>query len=196
MFAFEPTRQIGASGSRGVAMEVKGSHVYPVGVDVVIAMLQDKASTIDKYESMGHRDVRVLEFESDAAAIRIVSSRVVDVALPAFAKKALKPTNTMIQTDEWRRSGDGSWAGTFDIDVKGSPVRISGTMGLAPEADGATRHDVALDFQVKVPIVGGKIADWLGKKDVQRTVDAEFAFNDHRLGAEKSSPAEIGMVDL
>ena len=145
-------------------MEVKGSHVYPVGVDVVIAMLQDKASTIDKYESMGHRDVRVLEFESDAAAIRIVSSRVVDVALPAFAKKALKPTNTMIQTDEWRRNGDGSWAGTFDIDVKGSPVRISGTMGLAPEADGATRHDVALDFQVKVPIVGGKIADWLGQE--------------------------------
>ncbi len=161
-------------------MKITGTHVYPVPVDAVIAMLQDKAATIDKYESMGHRDVRILEFASDDAALRIVSTRVVDVDLPGFAKKALKPTNTMIQTDEWHRNGDGSWSGTFDIDVKGSPVRISGTMALAADAKG-TRHDVVLDFQVKVPIVGGKIADWLGKKDVQRTVDAEYAFNDTRL---------------
>ena len=53
-------------------------------------------------------------------------------------------------------------------------------MSLAPDGAGA-RHVVDLEFQVKIPIVGGKIADWLGKKDVRRTVDAEFAFNDARL---------------
>jgi hypothetical protein len=31
---------------------------------------------------------------------------------------------------------------------------------------------------VKVPLVGGKIADWAGKNDVPRTLDAEFAFGD------------------
>ena len=161
-------------------MEINGSHVYPVPVDAVIAMLQDKWATVDKYESMGHRDVEILEFASDDKMLRIVSSRVVDVELPGFAKRALKPTNTMIQTDEWRPQGDGSWSGTFGVDVKGAPVRISGTMRLAPVAEGS-RHDVVLDLQVKVPLIGGKIADWVGKKDVQRTLDAEFAFNDARL---------------
>ena len=163
-------------------MEVKGSHEYPVSVDAVIAMLNDKTATVAKYEGMGHRDVEILDLTSTDVTLRIVSSRVVEVELPAFAKKALKPTNTMVQTDEWRRNADGTWSGTFNVDVKGSPVRISGAMALAPAA-GGSRHDVVLDFQVKIPIIGGKIADWLGKKDVQRTVDAEFAFNDGRLAA-------------
>jgi len=163
-------------------MEIKGSHVYPAPVDAVIAVLQDKGTTVDKYESMGHREVAILEFTSDDESLHIVSSRVVDVELPGFAKKALKPTNTMIQTDEWRRGDDGSWSGTFDVEVKGAPVRISGTMTLAPAAEGS-RHDVLVDLQVKVPIIGGKIASWVGGKDVQRTLDAEFAFNDARLAS-------------
>ena len=69
----------------------------------------------------------------------------------------------MTQTDEWRRNDDGSWSGTFDVDVKGAPVHISGTMSLSPVAAGP-RHDVALDLQVKVPIIGGKIADLVGKR--------------------------------
>ncbi len=85
-------------------MQLEGSHVYPAAVDAVIAMLQEKASTVEKYESMGHREVGILEFASDENALRIVSSRLVDVELPAFAKRALKPTNTMVQTDEWRRA--------------------------------------------------------------------------------------------
>ncbi|MGZ6963282.1 MAG: DUF2505 domain-containing protein [Acidimicrobiia bacterium] len=162
-------------------MKLEGSHVYSVPVDAVIAMLRDESATVDKYEGMGHRDVQILELAADDRTLRIVSSRVVDVELPGFAKKALKPTNTMIQTDEWRREGDDSWIGTFNVDVKGSPVRISGTMGLAPDTKGS-RHDVVVDLQVKIPIIGGKIADWAGKNDVKRTLDAEFAFNDSRLG--------------
>jgi uncharacterized protein DUF2505 len=162
-------------------MKLEASSVYPVPVDAVIALLDDKSATVDKYEGMGHRDVQILEFAADDDSIRIVSSRIVDVELPGFAKKALKPTNTMIQTDEWRREDDGSWSGTFSVDVKGSPVHISGTMRVAPDAAG-TRHDVAVDFQVKVPLIGGKLADWLGRNDLQRTLDAEFAFNESRLG--------------
>ncbi len=163
-------------------MRLEGSHVYSVPVEAVIAMLRDESATVDKYQSMGHRDVRILELVADDDTLRIVSSRLVDVELPGFAKKALKPTNTMVQTDEWHRERDGSWSGTFDVDVQGSPVRISGTMGLAPDPDG-TRHDVALELQVKIPIIGGKVADWVGKNDGRRTLDAEFAFNDRRLGA-------------
>ena len=130
---------------------------------------------------MGHRDVTIVELAADDDTLRIVSTRLVDVELPGFAKKALTPTNTMRQTDEWRRQGDGSWSGTFAVDVQGSPVHIDGTMELTPEPGGA-RHDVTLDIQVKIPIIGGKIADWVGKNDGQRTLDAEFAYNDQRLG--------------
>ena len=163
-------------------MRLSGSHAYPVPVETVIAMLRDRAATIAKYESMGHRDVEIVDFASEDTALRIVSSRVVDVELPGFAKKALKPTNTMVQTDEWRRRDDGSWTGTFDVEVHGSPAHISGTMTLAPDGAGS-HHDVTLDVDVKIPLVGGKIADWVGKNDVRRTLDAEYAFNERRLAS-------------
>lgn len=163
-------------------MRIVGSHVYPVPVDAVTAMLRDQSATVDKYESMGHREVEILEFAADDASIRIVSSRLVDVELPGFAKKALQPTNRMKQSDTWERQGDGSWSGTFEVEVQGAPVRLSGTMRLAPEADG-TRHEVTLEMQVRIPLIGGKIADWVGKNDGRRTLDEEFAYNDRRLGA-------------
>ena len=84
-------------------MRIVGSHVYSVPVDAVIAMLRDESATVEKYESMGHRDVTILELAADDDTLRIVSSRLVDVELPGFAKKALKPTNTMKQSDEWHR---------------------------------------------------------------------------------------------
>ena len=162
-------------------MRIEGTHVYPVPVDAVMAMFRDETATVARYESMGHRDVKVVELDADDDTVRVVSTRVVDVDLPGFAKKALKPTNTMTQTDEWQRQDDGSWSGTFGVDVQGAPVRIDGTMQLVPEANGA-RHTVNLDLQVKIPLIGGKIADWVGKNDAQRTLDAEFAFNAQRLG--------------
>jgi hypothetical protein len=161
-------------------MRIVGTHVYPVPVDAVIAMLRDESATVDKYVSMGHREVEILGFTADDDTIRIVSSRVVDVELPGFAKKALQPTNRMKQSDTWQREGDGSWSGTFDVEVQGAPVHLSGTMKLAPEADG-TRHEVTLELQVKIPLIGGKIADWAAKNDVKRTLDAEFSFGDKWL---------------
>ena len=163
-------------------MRFNGSRDYAVPVDAVIAMLQDEKNTIDKYESMGHREVAILEFVSNDEMLRIVSSRVVDVELPGFAKKALKPTNTMVQTDEWH-GHDDEWSGSFNVEVKGAPVRIAGTMSLTPAA-GGSRHDVSIELQVKVPVIGNKIAAWVGTSEVQRTLDAEFAFNDARLAAQ------------
>jgi hypothetical protein len=161
-------------------MEVRGSHTYAAPVEAVIAMLRDPVATTAKYEGMGHRDVEVLACTAEGDSIRVQTSRVVDVDLPGFAKKVLKPTNTLVQTDVWRAGDGDAWQGTFDVDVHGSPVNISGTMRLVPGTTTCT-HDVTIAVSVKVPLVGGRIADWAGKNDVQRTLDAEYAFGDRWL---------------
>ena len=162
------------------AMELKGSHTYRSPLDAVLAMLADPAAITAKFEGLGHRDVQVLECDRHDSSLRIRTSRVVDVQLPSFARKFLKPTNTMVQTDDWHAAPDGGWDGAFNIEVTGSPVHISGTMRLTPDG-GTCTHDVTLDVTVKVPLVGGKIADWAAKGDVQRNLDGEFAFGDSWL---------------
>ena len=158
-------------------MELRETHTYQAPIERVLAMLGDEDATVAKYEGMGHREVSLLGAESDDDHVHVASSRVVDVDLPGFARRVLKPTNTMRQTDDWVRAPDGTWSGTFAVEVDGAPVELSGSMGLAP-GDGTTDHSVTITMNVKVPLVGGKIADWAGKNDVRRTLEAEFAFGD------------------
>ena len=156
-------------------MDLKGSITYDATVDAVITMLRDPEVTRELYESLGHRDVEVLECGEDDGVLRIRSSQVVDVDMPGFAKRVLKPTNTMVQTDEWRKGAKGAWNGTFDVEVKGAPIHISGTMRLAT-AGKKCKHEIDIDVNVKVPLVGGRIAEWAGKGEVQQTLDGQFAF--------------------
>jgi hypothetical protein len=161
-------------------MELSGSHTYAASIDAVLTMLADAAATTAKYESMGHRDIEIIDCARADATLHVESSRVVDVDLPGFAKKVLKPTNTMHQNDEWHEVGDGSWEGVFGVEVAGAPIQLSGVMRLVP-GDGTCTHDVTVTMNVKVPLVGGKIADWVGNNDGKRTLDAEFAFGDQWL---------------
>jgi len=110
--------------------------------------------------------------------------RTVDIeGLPGFATKVIKPTNTMEQIDRWDAPDtDGSHNGTFTIEVKGAPVKVAGNMSLEPTADGGTRHTVNGKLDVKVPLIGGKIAAWAEGPSQQR-LDAEYDFHRARLGA-------------
>ena len=157
-------------------MQITDRHTYEAPMDAVLAMFADEKAIQQRYEGMGHRDVEILECTRTPESLRIRTSRVVDVELPNFAKKVLKPTNTMVQTDEWKVDGAG-WSGTFAVEVRGAPVRIHGTMRLDADANRST-HAVTIDMEVKVPLVGGKIADWIGKNDAVRTLQAEFAAGD------------------
>ena len=38
-------------------------------------------------------------------------------------------------------------------------------------------HEVAITVDVKVPLIGGRIADWAGKNEVRKSIDDQFAFN-------------------
>ena len=129
-------------------MELHDEHVYPVPVDDVMAMLHDKSATIEKYESMGHRDVQLLELDADETSVRIKSSRVVDVDLPGFAKKVLKPTNTMVQTDEWRRA---------DPDTPLDPIELSPTeLRACAGPSGGVRHGAMGEDAPPAPSVSAK----------------------------------------
>ena len=155
-------------------MELTRTHRYGAPPDDVIDMFADQDAIRARYESMGHREVEVLGCEQSDASLEVRCQRVVDVELPGFARKFLSPTNTMIQTDRWTRSDDGDWDGTFAVDVAGAPVEMSGTMSLGADGDGAV-HSVTIHMAVKVPLVGGKIADWVGKNEAASTLEAEFA---------------------
>jgi uncharacterized protein DUF2505 len=164
-------------------MAFSGDQTYDAAVDDVIALFSDPDVVRARYEAAGDRDIEVLECGPQGDGFVIRTSRTVDVDLPGFARKVLKPTNTMIQVDTWSaRDVDGARDGDFAIEVKGAPVKVAGEMRIEPTADGGTRHTVDGKLDVKVPLIGGKVAGWAEGPSQQR-LDGEYTFHRARLSS-------------
>lgn len=134
---------------------------YPVDVETAFQYFASGENTQARYEALGDKNVEVIEsgVTADGGA-RIVTKRVVEMDLPKFAKKAFNPTNTLTQTDVWSPAdANGVRTGTWKAEIAGAPVQSGGTMKLEPEANGC-RYTVFGEINVKVPIVGGKIAQF------------------------------------
>lgn len=157
-------------------MDFHDVHTFDAPIGEVWAMFSDVQSHVRKFEGMGHRDIEVLESTVTDDSLRIVIRRVVDVDLPGFAKRVLKPTNTVTTTDEWHRRDDGSFEGTQHVDTAGAPVTISASTRLTPSGE-QTTYAVDVHVEVKVPLIGGKLADW-AKGMVRDQLDQEFAAGD------------------
>jgi hypothetical protein len=158
-------------------MQIVKHHTFDAPIDKCWAMFSDPASHINKFEQMGHIGVEVVEKKKTKKQLRIVITREVEVdGVPGFAKKFIKPRNTLVSTDEWNDIGDGTYGGTFVLDTQGVPVKIKGDTKL--EADGdQTQYTVTLDITVNVPLVGGKLADF-SKGIAVKQLDEEFAIGD------------------
>lgn len=165
-------------------MAFSGDQTYAASVETVAALFVDPQVVQARYAAAGDRDLEILDCGPDGDDLVVHTRRTVDVeGLPGFATKVLKPTNTMEQVDCWDApDADGTRHGSFTIDVKGAPVKVSGTMRLEPTADGGTRHTVQGKFDVKVPLIGGKIASW-AEGPAQKRLDDEFAFHRAQIDA-------------
>lgn len=153
---------------------------YDADPAATFELFSDPEMVAERYRSMGDRDIEIVRCEPDGDGFVIESRRVVEVDLPGFAKKVLSPTNTMVQIDRWSSpDADGGRTGTWDVSVEGAPVATKGSMRLTPDG-GGTRHHIEGTIEVKVPIVGGRIAKW-SEGTAGDKLEAELDFHADRL---------------
>ena len=82
-------------------MGFSGDQTYQAPVEAVIALFVESNVVRARYEAAGDRDIEILECGPDGDGFVIRTSRTVDVDLPGFARRVLKPTNTLVQVDRW-----------------------------------------------------------------------------------------------
>lgn len=161
-------------------MELSETTTYDATVAEVFAVESDEAEYLTRFAEGGDRDVEMLECGPDGDGWIVRSRRVITVDLPGFAQKALKPSNTVEHTVRFEPEVDGRRAGTFTLDIIGAPVRTDGTIVFEDLGDGRTSHTVTCDVKVKVPLIGGKIANW-AKDDIVGQLHREFEFTRRRI---------------
>ena len=164
-------------------MQIVKRHTFNAPIAKCWAMFNEPKAHIAKFEGMGHHDVTVVEKKKTKKQLFIVITREVDIdGVPGFAKKFVKPQNTVVSTDEWNDFGDGTYGGTFTLDTKGVPIELTGVTKLEADGDDAATYTVTVEIKVNVPLIGGKLADF-AKGIATKQLDEEFALGDAWLDA-------------
>jgi hypothetical protein len=121
------------------------------------AMLADKGFQEEVCQATGSVSTDVSIDQSAGGATIRTSRELPTEDFPDFLRKFVGDTVHVVRVDSWgAAAADGSRDGTITVEIKGAPVRLSGTITLRP--DGAeTVEDVQGDLKAAVPLVGGKI---------------------------------------
>jgi len=168
-------------------MQVSSTHTYAAKPEVVFATMTTPEVLTAKYTALGHKDIQILDHTVTGDEVTVRSRRSVPMDVPGFAKRFLSPMNTVEQRDHWQPAvADGTRTGTWEVDARGVPVSAGGALRLAPGPKGTTVVEISGEVKCSLPLVGGKLASFVGG-DVQRTLAAEEAFNDQHLATAKRS---------
>ena len=163
-------------------MRLQARHDYDTDPAEVFAMLTAETFLRDKLHARGDTDVQVLDCGPGPGGFRVVTRRTVALDVPGFARRFLRPTNTITQTDVWSDADSaGTRTGTWQVEASGVPVAMTGTMTLT----GTSRHSVEeIDGEVSsaVPFVGGRLAAFVGRAAADNLA-AEHAFARRWLAA-------------
>lgn len=174
------------------AMKHRTERTFAAPIDAVWTMICDPDAQLAMFERMGYRDIELVEHRLEGDHLHLVTRRSITLDLPGFARRVLRPTNTMHSVDDWhlttdRDDGGATGAtGAIAMRIDGAPVAIDGTVTLTPEGD-STVYAITIDVDVRVPVVGRKIAAW-ALRDVERQFALQFEAADGWLGIDPDDP--------
>ena len=134
-------------------------HEYSRDADTVFHLITSPDELTRRCEALGERNVKV-EVSESGGVTKIQIVREVEQELPGFAKKLLKPTNTLVEREEWR-SVDGRYEGKGQLKIVGTGATIDSTIQLSPSGAGCVYE---IDFQVtaKAPLIRRKLESFIG----------------------------------
>lgn len=157
-----------------MSVTVRARHEYRHPVSKVWAAFSDPEFYQAKFEGIGHRNVEVVSTESDAAGFSIEVSREVPLDVPGFLRGLLGEWNLLLQNERWTEAGKGVYTNELEIEARGVPAAMTGTMRLSASGKGCV-NEVAITIRASVPLIGGKLEQFVSK-DTEATLAAEYAF--------------------
>jgi hypothetical protein len=109
----------------------------------------------------------------DGATIAL--SRTLNIDPPTFLKALVGNNITILESQAWADAdGAAERTGTLNVEIKGQPGGVNGTLHMFSDG-GKTTVDVDAEVKVKVPLIGGKVENYVaGMLDKLLTKDAQL----------------------
>lgn len=151
-------------------MKVHVKHTLKTDVAAALKLCTELKSQQEIYAQLGGTDVRIKR-DGRSPNVKLTISRKEVANPPAAIRKLVPTTNEVSHTEDWAADGDG-YSADIAIEIKGVPVKISGTKSLQPEKGGC-RVEWKFDVTSGIPLLGGIIASFAGS-EVEQKLENEF----------------------
>lgn len=151
-------------------MKVHVKHTLKTDVAAALKLCTELKSQQEIYAQLGGTDVRIKR-DGRSPNVKLKISRTEVANPPAAIRKLVPSTNEVSHTEDWAADGDG-YSADIAIEIKGVPVKISGTKSLQPEKGGC-RVEWKFDVTSGIPLLGGIIASFAGS-EVEQKLENEF----------------------
>jgi hypothetical protein len=104
----------------------------------------------------------------DDGGIDVVTTQVLRTdRLPAMVTQFHPGDLAIVREEAWRPVIDGKANATITGTITGAPVTLSGTAMLAPRETGGSRLKFTATVEVRIPLVGGKVENFIGSQLVE-----------------------------
>jgi hypothetical protein len=134
----------------------------PVRVEQILSAFGDEKYWQARLAAFdgGTAKLRSLNVDADGVVRVDLSVSLVSSGLPTLITTLAGGDLAMQRTETWYPVGDGQAHGEIEVAVPGAPVSATGEVMLATVGSGA-RLQFSTTVQVKVPLVGGQIEDFI-----------------------------------
>ena len=151
-------------------MKVQVRHSLKADVGSAFKLCTELKSQEAIYARLGGSDLRIKR-GGRAPNVKLEISRRMPANPPGAIKRLVPATNEVAHVETWSADGDG-YAADIVVEIKGVPVKISGTKRLQPEKGGCS---VAWAFDVTsgIPLLGSVIASFAGS-EIEKNLQDEF----------------------
>lgn len=148
-------------------MHVHESETIPLSPDAVRELMTSEDFQRVKADRVGASEFSMQVNESPS--LTVVTRRKISTAnMPEFIKPMINPTITVTETERWTTASEGD----FEVDVKGAPISVRGTVRLVP-VEGGAELTFTGELRSSVPLFRQKIEESAAASVID-TIKSEF----------------------
>jgi hypothetical protein len=144
---------------------------YGGSVEQVHGTFRDERYWLARLTDSGADDYSLdsLVVDSDGGIDIITTQTLRADRLPGVVTQFHRGDLRFVREETWSPVRDGQATATVKGSIKGAPASLSGTAALGPAASGS-RLTFRVDVEVRVPLVGGKIENFIGSQLVDLVI--------------------------
>lgn len=141
---------------------------YAEPVEAVLRAFGDEQYWLARLADSGADDSTLDSMEVGDGVIDVVTTQVLRAdRMPAVVTQFHRGDLRIRREERWEPTVDGSATATITGSILAAPASLTGTAVLEPLDDGGARLKFRATVEVKIPLVGGKLENFIGSQLVE-----------------------------